>query len=242
MRPAESAASMADTAETAGMGPLFLPEAVLFDFDGTLVDSMNMWTEIDVEYLSRFGKEYTPDLDRAIEGMNTKEMCAYFRMRYQIPRTDREMVADWVEMSRHKYLHEIPLKPFVKEYLEFLSKKGVPMGIATSTELDIAIPCLKSHGIDSFFKTVTTTTEAGAGKPDPAVYLLAAARLGAAPEKCLAFEDLPAGILAAKKAGMTVVAVEDRFSADRKEQKAALADRFIRDFSEMLGQKDAVIS
>jgi len=207
---------------------------ILFDFDGTLVDSMNMWTDIDIEYLARFGHAYTDDLHADIEGMSTKEMCAYFHRRYQIPQTDEEMIRTWTGMSRHKYLHEIPLKEGAAELLYCLKKEGIRMGIATSTELDILIPCLESHGIDGYFETLTTTTEAGAGKPDPAVYLLAARRMGVEPAGCTAVEDLPAGIIAAKKAGMTVVAVEDSFSSGRREEKKRLADRFIMSLSELL--------
>lgn len=211
-----------------------LPKAFIFDFDGTLVDSMNMWTDIDVEYLGRFGKEFSEDLQRDIEGMSTAEMCVYFRERYQIPQTNEEMICAWTEMSRHKYLYEIGLKPGVREFLKRCRESGIPLGIATSTELDIAIPCLETHGIDSYFQTVATTTEAGAGKPDPAVFLLAAKRMGFDPRDCIAFEDIPAGILAAKAAGMRVIAVDDSFSADRAEEKRQLADRFVRDFHELL--------
>lgn len=210
------------------------PGAFIFDFDGTLVDSMNMWTDIDVEYLGRFGKEFTEDLQRDIEGMSTAEMCVYFRERYQIPQTDEEMIRAWTEMSRHKYLYEIGLKPGVREFLDCCRKEKIPMGIATSTELDIAVPCLRTHGIDGYFDHITTTTEAGAGKPDPAVFLLAAKRMGYPPSECIAFEDLPAGIRAAKTAGMYVIAVDDSFSADREEEKRRLSDRFIRDFFELL--------
>lgn len=216
-----------------------LPRVILFDFDGTLVDSMNMWTDIDIEYLARFGHAYTSDLNAAIEGMSTKELCDYFRKRYQIPQTDEEMIAAWTEMSRHKYLHKIPLKEGASELLHYLKSIGVRMGIATSTELDILVPCLQCHGIDGYFETMTTTTEAGTGKPDPAVYLLAANRMGVDPAECLAIEDLPAGIIAAKKAGMTVVAVEDSFSSDRRELKAKLADRFIMSLSELLPNHDS---
>jgi len=211
-----------------------LPRVILFDFDGTLVDSMNMWTDIDIEYLARFGQPYSDDLHSAIEGMSTKEMCNYFHSRYDIPQTDEEMIRTWTEMSRHKYLYEIPLKDGVKELLPYLKREGIRMGIATSTELDILIPCLKSHGIDGYFETLTTTTEAGAGKPSPAVYLLAAERMGADPSECMAIEDLPAGIIAAKEAGMTVLAVDDSFSAGRREEKTRLADRFIMSLSELL--------
>lgn len=208
-------------------------KGAVFDFDGTLVDSMNMWTEIDIEYLARYGHEFTADLQTDIEGMSTDEMAVYFRKRYNIPRTNQEMREDWEEMSREKYLHEIQLKPNVKKFLDYVKNNGLKIAIATSTELSIALPCLKSHEISGYFDAVATTTEAGCGKPAPDVYLLAAKKLELKPMECIAFEDLPAGIEAAKKAGMFTVAVDDSFSSDRVDEKKALSDMFIFNYREI---------
>lgn len=209
-------------------------KGAVFDFDGTLVDSMNMWTDIDIEYLARYGHEFTADLQKDIEGMSTDEMAVYFRNRYGIQRTNQQMREDWEEMSREKYLKEIPLKPHVPEFLSYLESLGIKMGIATSTELSIALPCLERFSIEKYFDTITTTTEAGCGKPAPDVYLLAVRRMGLLPSDCIAFEDLPAGIMAAKAAGIYTAAVYDSFSEDREEEKRSLSDMFISDFSELL--------
>ena len=75
-------------------------KAILFDLDGTFVDSMWMWEAIDIEYLARFGKEYTPDLQRAIDGMSIHETAVYFKERYQIPDSIEKMQEDWNEMAR----------------------------------------------------------------------------------------------------------------------------------------------
>ena len=211
-------------------------KGAVFDFDGTLVDSMNMWTDIDIEYLARYGHEFTADLQTDIEGMSTDEMAFYFRKRYGIPRTNEEMRNDWEMMSRDKYLHEIPLKPHVKEFLTRLKENGIKLAIATSTELTIAVPCLEKHGITEYFDAIATTTEAGCGKPEPDVYLLAAERLSLDPSECIAFEDLPAGLLSAKRAGMYTVSVYDEFSKDREEEKTALSDMHITDFIEIYEQ------
>lgn len=215
------------------MNPVLRP-AALFDFDGTLVDSMGIWTKVDIAYLKRFGHEFSADLQKDIEGMSTAEMCEYFRSRYRIPRTNEEMIRDWVEMSEEMYLHEVPLKPHVLEYLQYLKARGVRMAIATSTEPEIALPCLKARGIDSFFEAIATTTETGRGKPDPGVFQLAAKKLGVSPGICMAFDDLPAGIISAKAAGAYTIAVDDDFSKERRAEKIALADRFISDFSELI--------
>lgn len=209
-------------------------QAAVFDFDGTIIDSMNMWTEIDVEYLARYGHEFSASLQNEIEGMSADEMAVYFREKYGIPRTNEEMIREWVEMSEYKYLHELRLKPFAKEFIGYLHQNGIKVAVATSTEKCIIEPCLRKRGILDLFDGITTTTECGIGKPAPDVFLLAASRIGADPSGCVAFEDLPAGILSARRAGMFTVAVDDSFSREKEAEKRALSDYFIYDFSELM--------
>ena len=108
------------------------------------------------------------------------------------------------------------------------------MGIATSNAQDMVAAVLDSLDIRSYFGVVATACEVAAGKPAPDIYLEVARRLGVKPENCLVFEDVPAGIMAGKNAGMKVIAVEDDFSETMKEEKEQLADRLIHDFYEVL--------
>lgn len=106
--------------------------AVLFDLDGTLVDSMWMWEAIDVEYLGRYGLECPSDLQKAIEGMSFSETAVYFKERFNLPDSIEEIKQAWVEMSLEKYQKEVPVKPGVREFLEEISIRGIKAGIATS--------------------------------------------------------------------------------------------------------------
>lgn len=209
-------------------------DAVLFDLDGTLVDSMWMWKAIDVEFLKRYGYDCPEDLEKVIEGMSFSETAIYFKDRFQLPMTLDEIKAIWIEMSIDKYRHEVPLKSGVAEFLSFLKKKGIRMGIATSNAQDMVAAVLDSLEIRSYFGVVATACEVAAGKPAPDIYLKVAADLGVQPEKCLVFEDVPAGILAGKRAGMRVGAVEDVFSLSMIEEKKELADFYIRDYRELI--------
>lgn len=211
-----------------------LIDAVLFDLDGTLVDSMWMWKAIDVEFLKRYGYDCPEDLEKVIEGMSFSETAIYFKDRFQLPMTLDEIKAIWIEMSIDKYRHEVPLKSGVAEFLPFLKKKGIRMGIATSNAQDMVAAVLDSLDIRSYFGVVATACEVAAGKPAPDIYLKVAADLGVQPEKCLVFEDVPAGILAGKRAGMRVGAVEDVFSLSMTEEKKELADFYIRDYRELI--------
>ena len=211
-------------------------KGAVFDFDGTLIDSMNMWSEIDDEYLERYGHAPDPFLHDEIEGMSAMEMAVYFREKYSIPRTPGEMIREWVDMSVQKYLYELKLKPLAAEFVSYLRGKGLKIAIATSTEPDIILPCLKERGISHLFDAIATTSECGAGKPSPLVFGLAAEKIGVSPCDCIAFEDLPAGLVSAKNAGMFTVAVDDSFSKKKEQEKRRLSDLFIESFSELMDQ------
>lgn len=206
----------------------------IFDFDGTLVDSMYMWKEIDREYLGRYGHEMTDDLQEAIEGMSQDEMSEYFRDRYHIPRTNREMQEEWFDMARYKYLHEVPLKPGVEETLRYLKENGIPMAVATSFVNEILEPCLVRLGVRDRFQAIVTTQDVGCGKESSAVFLAAAEKLGARPESCVVFEDLPVGLKSAKEAGMMTVAVDDAYSSDRVDEKRKYSDIYVMTMDELL--------
>ena len=209
-------------------------KAVLFDLDGTLVDSMWMWKSIDIEYLARFGYDCPEDLQKSIEGMSFSETAVYFKERFSIPDTLEQMKADWTQMSIDKYRYEVPLKPGAGEFLKELKRRGIKTGIATSNGREMVDAVLKALQIEEYFDVVTTACEVAAGKPAPDIYLKVAETLGAAPEDCLVFEDVPAGILAGKRAGMEVCAVEDDFSLSMTEEKKKLADYYIKDYDELL--------
>ncbi|MCQ2495038.1 MAG: HAD family phosphatase [Lachnospiraceae bacterium] len=209
-------------------------EAVLFDLDGTLVDSMWMWKSIDREYLARFGIELPEDLQSCIEGMSFTETAYYFKERFKIPDDIEKMKADWNAMAYDYYCHRVPLKAGVLEFLKLLKSKDIKMGIATSNSRELADAVIKAQGIDAFISEIHISCEVEHGKPAPDIYLLVADRLGVVPEKCLVFEDILQGIDAGNAAGMRTCAVEDEFSADTLEDKRKRADYCYRGFDELM--------
>lgn len=208
--------------------------AVLFDLDGTLMDSMWLWEDIDIEYLGRYGAAPTKDMQRAIEGMSFTETAQYFKERYRIPETVEEIKAEWNRMAYDKYAHHVSLKPGAYEFLHELRRRGIPTGIASSNSRELIRACLEANGVGDCFSLITISCEVPKGKPAPDIYLSAAAGLGVAPEECLVFEDIPMGILAGKSAGMEVCAVEDNFSADQRKKIRSLADYYITSYDQVL--------
>ena len=209
-------------------------KAMLFDLDGTLVDSMWMWEAIDIEFLGAYGYECPDDIQRAIEGMSFSETAVYFKERFDLPLSLEEIKAVWTRMSIDKYRHEVPLKPGVLEFLKYCKANGIRTGIGTSNGSEIVDAVLTSLKVKEYFDAVVTACEVAHGKPEPDIYLEVAKRLGVQPENCLVFEDIPAGIMAGKAAGMPVIAMEDDFSADLMDEKRALADAVISDYRELL--------
>ena len=208
-------------------------QAVIFDLDGTLVDSMWMWKDIDIEYLGRFGIELPSDLQDKIEGMSYSETAVYFKERFQLPCTLDEIKKTWEEMAYEKYAHQVPLKAGAGAFLKALKQKGIRTGIATSNGKNLVEAVINAHGLDTYIDVIRTACEVAKGKPAPDIYLKVAEDLSVEPENCLVFEDVPMGILAGKHAGMKVCAVEDAHSKDKLEEKKKLADYFIHEFDEI---------
>ncbi len=199
-------------------------KAVIFDLDGTLVDSMWMWKAIDIEYLASFGIECPNDLQKAIEGKSFSETAAYFKERFQLEPSVEEIKASWNRMAYEKYKNEVPLKEGRLELLSQLKAMGIKVGIATSNSRELVDAVIESLNIGFYFDEIHTSCEVKAGKPAPDIYLLVAKCLGVKPEECLVFEDVPLGIMAGKNAGMEVCAVDDEYSKAWIDEKKELAD------------------
>lgn len=208
-------------------------KAVIFDLDGTLVDSMWMWRDIDIEYLGRYGIPLPENLQKDISGMSFSETAVYFKETFGIPEPLEEIKQTWNDMAFYKYTHEVPLKPGVLEFLKRLKEQGIRTGIATSNSRELVQAVVESLALTDYLDEIHTSCEVAKGKPAPDIYLLVAECLGVAPEHCLVFEDIPEGILAGKRAGMKVCAVEDEFSFGMTEEKKELADYYIAHYDEV---------
>ena len=209
-------------------------DAIIFDVDGTIADSMWMWKQIDIEYLDRFGIPLPADLQKNIEGMSFRETAHYFKEHFKIQDSIEQMMSDWNEMAAQKYRYEIPLKAGVLNFLEKCRTKGILLGIATSNSAELLGYLLEAHELESFFDVIITGSDGLKGKPAPDMYLEAAKRLSLDASKCLVFEDIIPGILAGKRAGMKVCAIDDAYSRDVLAKKKEEADFFIESFEEIL--------
>ncbi len=209
-------------------------EAILFDLDGTLVDSMWMWEKIDIEYLGRYGISLPDKLQESIEGMSFSETAVYFKEQFALEDDLDKIKADWNEMACEKYLKEVPFKEGAQAFLEACKCRGIKLGVATSNSRELVECAAKALHLYEYMDCIMTACEVKKGKPAPDIYLAVAKKLGVSPSKCLVFEDILPGIMAGKNAGMTTCAVADAYSENVRTEKKKLADFFIEDYKELL--------
>lgn len=210
-------------------------KALIFDMDGSLVDSMWIWPEVDRIYMEKYNLTPPDNFYEAIEGISYTETAQYFVDTFQTPGQTRERIMqEWRDMTIELYATKVFPKPGVMELLDEMKRRGVLLGIATSNDREIAEAALRARGLDAYFDSVRTSCEVATGKPAPDVYLKVAEDLGVEPKDCLIFEDVPNGIRAGKNAGMEACAVYDDFSAKCDAEKRRLADYYIRDFYEVM--------
>lgn len=209
-------------------------KAIIFDMDGTLVDSMWIWKQIDIDFFKMFDFDFPGDMQKEIEGMSFYQTAVYFKERYNFPITVEKMIDIWNDMAHEKYANEVFLKPGAKKFLEYCKSHNIKLGIATSNSRFLFDAVREHLNLDEYFDCMLTGTEITNGKPAPDVFLTVASRLQINPEDCLVFEDIIPGIMAGHNANMKVVAIADLYSANDEEQKREMADYFINDYYDVL--------
>ncbi len=209
-------------------------KAVIFDLDGSMVDSMWIWRAIDIEYLGRFNIALPEKLQADIEGMSFSETAAYFKERFALPDSLEQIKADWNRMAWRKYEQDVPLKKGVLALLDYCKVHKIRLGIATSNSRELVETVVRAHHLESYFDCIMTACEVERGKPAPDIYLAVAKALQVSPADCLVFEDIIPGIQAGLAAGMRVCAVYDQYSAYQDEEKRQLADYYTYDFKELM--------
>ena len=190
-------------------------DALILDIDGTLLDSMTIWNQADVVFLSRRGFEVTPDYTDYVKSVRIEDAALYTRERYNLPDSIEDIMAEWNSFVENAYANEVKLKPGVMEFLEEARALGFKMGCATaltSRNVDAAFIRL---GIYDYLDVLLTLDDLP-GRPDksePDIYLEVADRLGVIPSRTIVFEDVPVAINGALKGGFLTCAVYDEVGA-----------------------------
>lgn len=209
-------------------------KGAIFDVDGTLLDSMGIWEDVGVRYLKSIGKEPEANLSQILFPMSIEEGAAYVKEHYELPYAMDEIMEGVLSIVSDFYFYEVPLKKGVKELLEALEKKGIPMVIATSSERVHIEKAFIRLEIDRYFEKIFTCSEVGESKSSPLIYRKAVEYLRTKPEETLVFEDALHALLTAKSAGFHTVAVYDEASEKDQEALKKEAEVYVTAMTELL--------
>lgn len=205
-------------------------KAALFDMDGTLLDSMGVWAQVDDDFFSLRGIVTPDDYGPNLAGKSFYQSAVYTKERFNLPESCEEIVAEWNALCQVQYEQHVPLKPGAAKYLRLLKRCGVKIAAATALPEHLFMPALVRNGVADLFDAFTSTEETGTHKRTGDVYALAAQKLGVARENCIVFEDIFEGIEGAHNVGMRACAVHDWAAHRSREQIDAAADFVTRDF------------
>ena len=181
-------------------------EAVVFDLDGVLIQSEELWNEVREQLAQERGGRYDAQAQRDMMGMSSPEWSRYMHEVVGLPESPDEIMGEVVALMEARYREELPLIAGAVEAVERLAVRW-PLGLASSSNRVLIDLVLELSGLNRFFKATVSSEEVARGKPAPDVYLEACRRLGVEPTRAAAVEDSHAGIASAKAAGMRVVAI-----------------------------------
>lgn len=209
-------------------------KAAIFDLDGTLVDSMWVWQQIDIDYLSKKGHAVPSNLNDEITHLSFTQTAEYFKNRFSIEESVDEIMNTWNEMAFNHYKNNVKLKNGALEYLKKLKESGIKIGLATSNSMPLLTVTLKNNNAFELFDSITVTDEVKKSKSNPDIYLLAAKKLGVEPKYCMVFEDIIAAVNGAKLAGMKVTGVYDEHAKHQVNDLKNTCDNYIYSYEELL--------
>ena len=204
----------------------------IFDFDGTLFDSMHIWKNIKFEYFDRMGFKLTEEDYEAFRGLFLRESLILAKERFNLPESYEELFNAFFEFIKEKYLADAEPKNDIIEFLERLKAKGVKMCIATATGESAIRAALKKYGMSDYFTSIYSTYTVGAAKTEPIVYRVAHESIGTDKETTWVFEDALYAAKTAKADGFNLVGIYDKSEKNADELKE-LADMYIYNYSEI---------
>jgi len=192
-----------------------LIKAVIFDVDGVIVDSEPLHYLSEKEMLSRRGVDLLPSDVKEIVGRTEREGMEYFRERFRLKDSVKQLYEEKQRIYKRMLRKSVKPSRGLFELLNALEEEGMTMAIASSAPRENINIVLKALGIEHKFRAVISGDDVERGKPFPDIYLLAAHRIGTEPMDCLVIEDAQNGVEAAKRAGMTCVAVPNEFTRNQ---------------------------
>lgn len=208
-------------------------KAVIFDIDGTLADSLDVWAEADRIFLARRGYEYDSSVSAAMKTMHFMSAAEYLRQLYHIPDSLESVASEITDIVREKYFFEVKLMPYAKELIEALKKRGIKMCAATSNSRELAEGVLRHNGILDSLEFIITSDEAGSSKDDPKIFYMCAEKMGTSPAETAVIEDSPHAAKTAFDSGFYTIGTNSGHFGDFEALKGCVHRR-IESFKELI--------
>lgn len=209
-------------------------KAMIFDLDGTLLDSMSLWHDVDRKYLANYGIEYKRKYSEDIKGLTFQQTALYFIENFNIPLDAEEIKNQWNEMVEIEYRDHIMCKDGVYEFLEVLKRHNIKMCIATSCNKKHAQMALKRLKIEDYFMFIHTSDEAGRNKEYPDIFCQCAEMMDVCVEDCFVVEDLYSAIKVAHNAKFKTIAMYENHQKNQIERIHDISNYYVKSFKELL--------
>ena len=209
-------------------------KTLIFDLDGTLVDSNGLWVGVDEEFLARRGLAPTEEYEAAVSRSIFPVAAAYTRDYYRLEDSPEVIMEEWEALADRHYRRLVPMKPGTAEFLRQCKGKGLDMNVFTACRPALCRAALERFGLGEFFRQVVYAEEIGLEKHDPGCFVRLSELIGVHPEQCVLFDDSPNNCATAEAAGMETVGVYDSYYAHRQEELKAVCRRYIGSFEELM--------
>lgn len=209
-------------------------KGVIFDLDGTLLESSLVWYEVDLNFFKKRGIVMPSDYGDKIAHIGLDNAAKYTIKEFNLNEKKEDIIREWKEAVYEKYAKEIALKPNALKFLHFLHDNNIPFCVATANDRDCYEGALINNGCFDLFKFFLEINHVGKTKDQPDIFLKAAELLGCKAIEAVVFEDLPLALNTAKKVGFNVVAVKDESYKEKDELiKKEIGDAYIIDYDEL---------
>lgn len=206
---------------------------LLFDCDGTLLDSMEMWESLSFRVLKSHGVDLPIEEDRNTASMSHRTACQYYADKYFQGQKADVLLDEFNRVLEDNYGHHLQLKDHVRDILDSLYAAKIPMAIASSTDERLLRMAFERLDMLKYFQFIQSVDNAGHSKDSDAYYHLAAERFGTSLDNMLFFDDALYALKRASQVGLPTVAVADPSNEDHRDLIKAVADYYINDFSEL---------
>lgn len=204
-------------------------KGAIFDMDGTLTDSMHIWSSVGPNYLRSVGCCPRDDVSATVRSMSLYQGACYYRDEYKVPLSAEEIMLGINKIVEELYMTDTVLKPGVKEFVSELYKKNIKLCIATATDRYLVEKLLEKLDILEYFSQIFTCGDIGHGKDEPIIYREAIKFLGTDKSETVIFEDALYALSTAKNDGFLAAAVYDKYEK-RPDEMKRLADVYMMDF------------